>query len=229
MNFENFSKMLDNIDLKITSIQYQMFEKYFKFLESENKKYNLTSITTEDEVFEKHFYDSLSVLKVIDLSNKLVVDVGAGAGFPLLPLKIVKPSIKATLVDATLKKVNFINTVAKDLNLDVEVINGRVEELKGKYDVVVARALAPLNQLLEIISNLIDINGYLIALKGSNYRTELKQAEKAMNVLGFELVNVVKVLMPNSKIEHYNLLLKKVKKHDGFYPRSYSKISKNPL
>jgi 16S rRNA (guanine527-N7)-methyltransferase len=230
MDFKSFNNALKTIELEVNENQYQQLYRYYELLVSENEKYNLTNITNVDEVFEKHFYDSISIVRMLDLSDKTILDIGAGAGFPLLPIRIFKTDIKATLLDATLKKVNFINMVIKDLKLNnIEAVNGRAEEFNKKYDVVVARALAPLNQLLELSCNSIKKGGHLIAMKGSNYKEELKSSEKALNLLGFELVNVEAITLTNSNLKHYNLLFKKVRQHDGFYPRSYAKISKQPL
>jgi 16S rRNA (guanine527-N7)-methyltransferase len=230
MDYKSFNALLKTIELEVNENQYQQLYDYYKLLVSENEKYNLTNITNIDEVFEKHFFDSISIVRMLDLSDKTILDIGAGAGFPLLPVRIFKPDIKATLLDATLKKVNFINMVIKSLKLNnIEALNGRAEEFEKKYDVVVARALAPLNQLLELSCNSIKKGGHLIAMKGSNYKEELKTAEKAISLLGFELVNVEAVDLKKSDIKHYNLLFKKIKQHDGFYPRSFAKISKQPL
>jgi 16S rRNA (guanine527-N7)-methyltransferase len=230
MDFKSFNALLKTIELEVNENQYQQLYDYYKLLVSENEKYNLTNITDIDEVFEKHFFDSISIVRMLDLSDKSILDIGAGAGFPLLPVRIFKPDIKATLLDATLKKVNFINMVIKDLKLNnIEAVNGRAEEFEKKYDVVVARALAPLNQLLELSCNSIKKGGHLIAMKGSNYKEELKNAEKAISLLGFELVNVEAINLKKTDIKHFNLLFKKVKQHDGFYPRNYAKISKQPL
>ena len=230
MEFLAFKKLCNSIEITISNEQYLQLREYFNLLVIENKKYNLTSITDEPAVFEKHFFDSLSASKIINLENKTIVDIGAGAGFPLIPLKILIPSLKATLIDATLKKVNFMEAVIKQLGLkDIKVVNARAEEQQGEFDIVIARAVAPLNELTELACNLVKLNGHLIAMKGSNYKVELKQAENALGVLGFELVNVQPYLLPTEQAERNNLLFKKVKKHDGRYPRSYSKISKQPL
>jgi 16S rRNA (guanine527-N7)-methyltransferase len=230
MDYKSFNSMLKTIELEISENQYQQLYRYYELLVSENEKYNLTNITNVDDVFEKHFFDSISIVRMLDLTDKSIVDIGAGAGFPLLPVKIFKSNIKATLLDATLKKVNFINMVIKELKLNnIETVNGRAEESDKKYDVVVARAVAPLNQLLELSCNVVKKGGHLIAMKGSNYKDELKSAEKALTLLGFKLVNVEAIKLIKSDIVHYNLLFRKVKQHDGFYPRSYAKISKQPL
>lgn len=230
MDFKSFNSLLKTIELEISENQYLQLHSYYELLVSENEKYNLTNIKNIDEVFEKHFFDSISIVRMLDLSDKTILDIGAGAGFPLLPVKIYQNNIKATLLDATLKKVNFINMVIKQLKLNnIETINARAEDIDKKYDVIVARAVAPLNQLLELSCNSVKKGGHLIAMKGSNYKEELKAAQKALTTLGFELVNVEAVKLIKSDITHYNLLFKKIKNHDGFYPRSYAKISKQPL
>jgi 16S rRNA (guanine527-N7)-methyltransferase len=118
MDYKSFNSMLKTIELEVSENQYQQLYRYYELLVSENEKYNLTNITGVDEVFEKHFFDSISIVRMLDLSDKTILDIGAGAGFPLLPIRIFKTDIKATLLDATLKKVNFINMVIKDLKLN---------------------------------------------------------------------------------------------------------------
>ncbi len=230
MDYQTFGKMLASLDLKINQKQYDQLNKYYQLLWQENQKFNLTSIVDEDQVFEKHFFDSLSTIKTFDLKNKKVIDIGAGAGFPLIPIKIMLKDLDITLLDATLKKVNFMKMVVAELGLEnVKVVNSRVEDFSTKFDVVVARGLAPLNELVELACNIVKLEGHLIALKGNNYKAELKQAEKAIEVLGYELSNVFPFTLPTDKAQHNNLVLKKVKKHDGRYPRPYAKISKQPL
>lgn len=230
VEYLEFKKLCNTIEIDINADQYAKLLKYYQLLVEASSKHNLTSILDKQGVFEKHFFDSLSASKLIKLENLSIVDVGAGAGFPLIPLKILVPNIKVTLIDATLKKVNFMQSVVSALELkDVKVLNARAEEQPGTFDVVIARAVAPLNELVEITCNLVRKNGYLIAMKGSNYKLELNQAKKALDVLGYELVNVQPYLLPTEQAKHNNLLFKKVKDHDGRYPRSYSKISKQPL
>ena len=170
MNKEEFLKELHKINIKITNKQLEQLEQYYNILVEENKKYNLTSITNKEEVYLKHFYDSLTINKIINLTNQSLCDIGTGAGFPGLVLKIVFPSLNITLVDATEKKCNFLKMVISKLNLkDINIINERAEiyskEVREKYDIVTSRAVAPLKHLLEYSIPLVKINGYYIAMK----------------------------------------------------------------
>ena len=170
MNKEEFINEVSNIGIDLTDKQLEQLEKYYQQLIVENKKYNLTSIIEKEDVYLKHFYDSLTITKIIKLNNQSLCDIGTGAGFPGLVLKIIYPNLKVTLLDATEKKCNFLKLVIKELNLkDIEVINERAEiyskKIREKYDIVTSRAVAPLKHLLEYSIPLVKVNGYYIAMK----------------------------------------------------------------
>ena len=206
------------------------FEKYYKFLVEENNKYNLTSITDKDEVYIKHFLDSLSIENIIDLDNISLCDVGSGAGFPAIPLKIMYPNIKLTIIEPTLKRCNFLKQVVEMLNMkDVEIINDRAENIKDMhFDVVCARAVSNLSILLELCIPLVKVNGYFISMKGSNYKEELDGASNALNVLDAKVEDIYEY-----DLEEYGkrvlLKIKKIKETKKIYPRMYSQIKKKPL
>ena len=172
MNKEQFIKELLKLNIEISDIQLEKLEKYYEILERENKLYNLTAITEKESVFLKHFYDSLTIVKIIDLNDESLCDLGTGAGFPGMVLKIMFPNLKVTLIDATLKKCKFLEKVIKELKLEnIKVINARVEEYakieREKHEIVTARAVAPLKHLLEYGIPLLKVNGIFVAMKGN--------------------------------------------------------------
>ena len=226
----SFKEDLLKHNISLSEEQLSMFDSYYKLLVTENKKYNLTAITEEDDVYDKHFYDSISILFYYDLSNKKVLDVGAGAGFPSMPLKIANQSIDLYVLDSTAKRMHFIEMLRDELNLsNVTTIVARAEEYKEQqFDVITARGVAKLNVLLELCCDLVKENGYLIFLKGSNYLNEIKESENAIKTLGYKLIET-KEYEVNDGSTHYLVTLQKVKSHKNKYPRSYSNIKKKPL
>lgn len=231
MDIVDFKNILKEKGLELDKHKEDKFICYYNFLVQENNKYNLTSLISFDDVFEKHFYDSLSIMFNFDISNLHVLDVGSGAGFPSMPLKIFDESIKLDILDATSKKMFFIEQLAKQLKLeDVHTIVSRAEEYKSqKYDLVLTRGVARLNVLLELVADLLKDNATFVAMKGSSYNEELTESQNAMSKLGFILQDVQEVKLPLSKMTHYNLFFKKANKHDRIYPRSYAKIKAHPL
>lgn len=179
MNKEQFIEELKNINIDITEEQLQKLDHFYKLLIEWNNKINLTRITEEQEVYLKHFYDSLTIKRVIDLnSTETLCDVGTGAGFPGIVLKIMYPNLKITLVDALQKRVNYLNEIIKELELkDIKAIHVRGEDLKEKYDVVTARAVANIEKLLTYTMHLLNKEGKLIAMKG-NIDEEITQEVK---------------------------------------------------
>lgn len=233
MNKEEFLKELRKINIKITDKQLAQLEQYYNILLEENKKYNLTSITNKEEVYLKHFYDSLTINKIINLTNQSLCDIGTGAGFPGLVLKIVFPSLNITLVDATEKKCNFLKMVISKLNLkDINIINERAEiyskEVREKYDIVTSRAVAPLKHLLEYSIPLVKINGYYIAMKsdiskeveGINiYEEKLNIKEEDRIIFELPKENSLRTLIKYKKLEKTSLK----------FPRKYNEIKKKNL
>lgn len=223
-------KLLEEFGVKTAEID--MFSKYLSLLLEWNEKFNLTAITDKDEIEEKHFIDSIELAKYFDLKNKTLLDVGSGAGFPGIPLAIVEPTLKVTLLEATGKRVTFLKEVVKQLGLkNVEVIQGRAEELgtREKYDFVTARAVKELNILLEICFYLVKVNGTFVAYKSSNVDNELNNAKHAMKCLGVEEYKKFEYSLPNSKDNRVLLGILKKNKTLKKYPRHYSEISKSPL
>lgn len=233
MNREQFIEELLKLNIEINDIQLEKLEKYYEILERENKLYNLTSITEKENVFLKHFYDSLTITKIIDLNKQSLCDLGTGAGFPGMVLKIIFPNLKVTLIDATLKKCNFLEKVIKELSLEnINVINERVEEYakkeREKYDIVTARAVAPLKHLLEYGVPLLKVNGVFIAMKG-NINKELVGIETYENKLTIKITKSIEFQLPIEKSCRNLISFTKLEKTDLKYPRKYSEIKKKNL
>lgn len=233
MNKQNFIEELLKLNIKISDIQLEKLEKYYEILERENKLYNLTSITEKESVFLKHFYDSLTIVKIIDLNNETLCDLGTGAGFPGMVLKIMFPNLKVTLIDATLKKCNFLEKVIKELKLEkINVINARVEEYakieREKYDIVTARAVAPLKHLLEYGIPLLKVNGTFVAMKG-NVNEELKNIDNYLDKLKIKQDKIIDFQLPLENSHRTLISFIKLAKTDIKYPRKYSEIKKKSL
>jgi 16S rRNA (guanine527-N7)-methyltransferase len=230
----NFKELTSNININLTDKMEELFESYYSFLVYYNEFVNLTAITEHDEVYIKHFYDSLLMSKAIDLSGKKIIDVGAGAGFPSVPLAIVNKDLDVTIIDALNKRIVFLNELIKKLELkNVKAIHARAEEYaldyKESYDIATARAVAKLQILLELCLPLVKKGGYFIALKGKDYIEELKEAENALKVLGGRVVKTLEFNLPNDLGQRYILVIEKIKECPKAYPRQFAKIKKNPL
>ncbi len=231
MNNETFKKELKKLNIELTKEQEQQLEKYYEMLIETNKYINLTRITNKEEVYLKHFYDSLTIIKTIDLTDSLsLIDIGTGAGFPGLVLKIVFPNLKVTLLDSLNKRIEFLNTVINELNLKgIKTIHSRIEDYKEEqFDIVTSRAVAKTNILLELSYNLVKPNGYYIFLK-SDIEQELKESENAIKILNLELIKVEKFILPIENSKRTIIKLKKTSKTNSKYPRNFTQIKKNPL
>ena len=233
MNREQFVEELLKLNIEISDIQLKKLEKYYEILERENKLYNLTSITEKESVFLKHFYDSLTIVKIIDLNNESLCDLGTGAGFPGMVLKIIFPNLKVTLIDATLKKCNFLEKVIKELKLEnIKVINARVEEYakieREKYDIVTARAVAPLKHLLEYGVPLLKVNGTFVAMKG-NINEELNGIENYENKLKIKQNKRIDFQLPIENSNRTLISFIKLEVTNNKYPRKYTEIKKKSL
>lgn len=226
MNQNKFIEELKKINISINELQLKQLERYYELLVEYNKFMNLTGITIKEEVYLKHFYDSLTIAKVIDLNQyDTLCDIGTGAGFPGLVIKIIYPNLKITLLDSLNKRLNFLNIVIKELNLkDIETIHIRAEEYKKQFDIVVARAVAPLNILLEYCIPITKVNGYFIAMKGKN-----EEANNALKELNSEIIETNSFLLPIEQSNRTIIKIKKIKETNKKFPRKYSEIKKNPL
>lgn len=211
------------------------FNKYYEILVEENSKYNLTNITLKDEVFEKHFNDSIYMNKIIDLNSiSTLCDIGSGAGFPALPLKIAYPHLKITIIEPTLKRVKFMKMVCEMLNLkDVTIINGRAEDVISDYresfDVVTARAVANLQLLLELTVPYAKVGGYVISYKGSNAIEELSLCNNAFKVLNCNVEEIKEYELNDSYGKRTLIKILKKEKTNTKYPRRYAEMKKKLL
>lgn len=239
MNIEEFSKELTKLASKIEiELSLDETEKLYKFmylLLEWNEKINLTAITEPEDIILKHFVDSITIKKYIKSENK-VLDMGTGAGFPGIPLKIISSDTYFTLVDSLNKRIIFLNEVCDKLKLDkIENIHSRAEELaknkkyREQYDVVTSRAVARLASLVEYMLPFVKVGGRCICMKGSNVDEELIEAKKAINVLGGEIEKVDKFLLPNSDIERNIVIIKKIKNTSCKYPRKPGTATKQPI
>lgn len=239
MNIEEFSKELTKLASKIEiELSLDEIEKLYKFmylLLEWNEKINLTAITEPEDIILKHFVDSITIKKYIKSENK-VLDMGTGAGFPGIPLKIISSDTYFTLVDSLNKRIIFLNEVCDKLKLDkIENIHSRAEELaknkkyREQYDVVTSRAVARLASLVEYMLPFVKVGGRCICMKGSNVDEELIEAKKAINVLGGKIEKVDKFLLPNSDIERNIVIIKKIKNTSCKYPRKPGTATKQPI
>ena len=221
--------MEENIE-KLISGANEKFEKYYRMLVEWNEKFNLTAITDREGVFVKHFADSLLGERYVP-SGATVLDVGAGAGFPSLPIKIVRPDVKLTLNDSLLKRIGFLNEVVSALGLtDVETVHARAEDLKRRdyYDVVVSRAVAPLNILSECCLPFVKVGGKFVAYKAEDCADEVSQAANAIELLGGRLLCVDKLRLDEDTVRSF-VIVEKNRKTDKKYPRNKNLPRKSPL
>lgn len=213
------------------------FQKYFELLIDWNNKINLTAITQESEVAYKHFLDSISVFKsgVINHGDK-IIDIGTGAGFPGIPMKIYDESLSVTLLDSLNKRIVFLNEVINSLNLkDISCVHGRAEDFgrekdfREKYDVCVSRAVANLATLSELCLPFVKVGGYFVAMKGPKADEEIEMGKKAIKLLGGEIAEIISYPIEGTDLEHNMVLIKKISQISEKYPRKAPKPSKEPL
>lgn len=234
MKKEEFISLLRERGLFLTENQISQFEKYLHLIQEHNKVMNLTGITEEEEVYEKHFYDSLLFSFNEDMENLSLIDVGSGAGFPGIPLAITYPSLKITLLEPLMKRCVFLSLVVEELGLkNVEVVCDRAEiyskENKEKFDIATARAVSKLNILLEIASQMIKVGGYFVALKGRIAEEEIEQAKFALKLLNFKIEKNKEDRLPSEEDKRVNIFIRKMGTTNGKYPRNYSQIKNRPL
>jgi 16S rRNA (guanine527-N7)-methyltransferase len=223
-----------NINLEKEDIE--SFFKYKETLLKWNKNINLTAITDDRDIIIKHFIDSISVVPYIGKDLKKVIDVGTGAGFPGIPLKIIKKDLNVTLLDSLEKRTKFLNEVIEKLDLkNIEVIHSRAEDkgvsgdFREKFDLALARAVANLPVLLEYCLPFVKTGGTFIAMKGSDIQEELDNSKKALEILGGEIKDVIKFNLPSTDIKRNIIIIKKFRHTPTKYPRKSGKPSKAPL
>ncbi|MDA5459216.1 rRNA small subunit methyltransferase, glucose inhibited division protein GidB [Weissella confusa] len=239
MNPEEFAAALREHNVELNAQQLAQYQQYYERLVAVNEHMNLTAITERDEVYLKHFYDSLTLAWAypeLQTDELHMIDVGAGAGFPSLPLKIAFPQLQITIIDALNKRINFLRDLVKELGLEgVTVEHARAEEFGNKtapareqYDVATARALARLNVLGELTLPFVKVGGVLLAMKGSAADEELAEAKKAITTLGAEIGDQIDVSLPNGDPRSV-IVIKKVKNTPKKYPRKPGDPVRKPL
>lgn len=237
MKQELFYQELAQKGFELTDLQKQQFQRYFELLVEWNEKINLTAITEEEEVYLKHFYDSLAPILQGYVTNEptSLLDIGAGAGFPSLPMKILFPQLEVSIIDSLNKRIRFLHLLAEELGLEgVHFYHGRAEDFaqnkdfRSTFDIVTARAVARMQILLELTIPFLKKNGKLIALKASSAEDELDQAKNALNVLFAKVLENVDYNLPNGDPRTLTIVEKK-KETPNKYPRKAGLPNKRPL
>ena len=237
MTPQEFYQLLIQQGIELTDRQKDQFERYFELLVEWNEKINLTAITEKNEVYLKHFYDSIApVLQgLIDNQELKLLDIGAGAGFPSLPMKIIYPQLDVTIIDSLNKRINFLKLLAEELKLDkVHFYHGRAEDLaqdkafRAQFDLVTARAVARMQVLSELTIPYLKVGGKLLALKASNAHEELEEAKNALNLLFSKVQDNLSYALPNGDPRFITVVEKK-KETPNKYPRKAGMPNKRPL
>lgn len=236
-NTDQFKKDLQKLKINLDEHQIEQFVIYYEMLVEWNQVMNLTAITEYDDVLKKHFIDSLSLIKAYDVTKKSnVIDIGTGAGFPGLALKIAFPSLQITLLDSLNKRIQFLNAVIERLELSgVDTVHGRAEDfakpgkLREKYDICVSRAVANLSTLSEYCLPFVKEGGLFISYKSEKISEEIEKAEKAISTLGGKVEGQVEFTLPQSDFYRNLFIIRKVKKTPSKYPRKAGLPSKEPL
>lgn len=237
MNIDQFVSALEKYHIQLTEKQLTQFNRYFELLVEWNEKMNLTAITEKEEVYLKHFFDSVTAGFYYDFNRPIsVCDVGAGAGFPSIPLKIIFPQIQVTIVDSLNKRITFLNELAKELGLEETYFYhdraetfGQNKAFREQFDVVTARAVARLSVLSELCLPLVKEGGQFVALKAANADEEVKVAKRGVNLLGGEIEKVHAFTLPLEESERNVIIINKVKKTPKKYPRKPGTPNKSPL
>ena len=226
----------EKMGIELSQNQLEKFDLYKKLLLEWNEKMNLTAITDYEGIAIKHFADSISVLPLIENKNASLIDVGTGAGFPGIPLKIANDGFKVTLLDSLNKRITFLEEVKKELGItNLECIHSRAEDggrnadLREKFDYCVSRAVARLSVLSEYCMPFVAVGGYFISLKGPDAAEELTEAQKAISVLGGKVEKVVEITIPESDLKHCAVVIKKIKSTPKAYPRKAGTAAKKPI
>lgn len=237
MNKEQFSEALASKGIMLSERQQEQFQTYFRLLVEWNEKMNLTAITEEEQVYNKHFYDSLTPAFFFSFDQvEKVADIGGGAGFPSIPLKIAFPHLRMTIIDSLNKRMNFLQHVASELGLEnLSPVHGRAEErgqepaYRQAFDLVVARAVARLNVLSEYCLPFARVGGHFIALKGADLAPELNEGKKAIKLLGGKTKQVETFQLPEDAGERNIVIIEKVASTPKGYPRKAGTPAKKPL
>ncbi len=228
--FQELKKL--NIDLSLE--QSAKFESYYTTLIEVNEVMNLTAITDKEEIYRKHFLDSLEITRALPKSKYSLCDVGSGAGFPSIPLAIVDPKVEVTIIDALHKRIRFLNDLIKKLDLtNVKAFHARAEEYAKEYresfDVVTARAVARLSILAELCLPLTKVGGLFVAMKGASGDLELQEAEFAIQILGGKIIKKYAFTLPDEEEQRQIIVIEKIMPTPRKYPRAFGKIKEKPL
>ena len=235
--FELMKNACDSVEMNFDEDKYNKFITYKNLLQEWNEKINLTAITEDEEVIKKHFIDCIKAFSENQFKEaKTLIDVGTGAGFPGLPIAIMKEDLTITILDSLNKRVNFLNIVKNSLNLtNVTTIHSRAEdgarnkELREKFDIATSRAVANMAVLSEFCLPYVKVGGYFIALKGPAITDELNDAKNAIGTLGGKLIEVIEVSVEGTDLKHNLVVIKKVKETPKTYPRKAGSITKKPI
>lgn len=229
-------RLLEELKANNVACDEQQADLLLSFMEetlSTNKKFNLTAIKDRNEFVEKMIFDSALPISCFDFTNKKGIDVGTGAGYPGMVLKILAPSMNLTLLDSTSKKINFINDFAKQNAISVSGVSARSEDFcklhREEFDFATARAVANLSILLEIITPMLKVHGHFIALKGPGFEEEIKEASNALNKLSLKIKKVEEFELPESKEKRAIIIIEKLEVTKKKYPREYTDIKRQPL
>lgn len=236
-NRDILKKGIEDLGIKTSDKMLDNFKIYRDILVDWNQKMNLTGIEDEKEVYIKHFLDSVSAVRNGYIKDGMsIIDIGTGAGFPGMPLRICLENLKVTLLDSLNKRINFLQEVSNNLGIDnIEFIHGRAEDFakeenyREQYDIATARAVAGLPVLMEFCVPFVKVGGYFICLKGPNANLELEESKAAMEVLGVKFIEKINVELPDSDLNHNILVFEKVENTPAKYPRKAGKPAKNPI
>jgi 16S rRNA (guanine527-N7)-methyltransferase len=237
MQVEAFRRQVEERGIKLNDVQMEQFDKYFQLLVEWNEKVNLTAITEKEEVYEKHFFDSLAASFFFDFSKvENLIDIGAGAGFPSLPIKILFPHLKITIIDSLRKRIIFLEHLMDSIGLsNVVCLHGRAEdfgmmaEYREQFDIATARAVARLNVLAEYCIPFVKVGGYFLALKGSDGPQEWKEAHKAIKALGANEFQIDTLHLPTDEAERTIIQIQKQSSTPKKYPRKAGTPAKKPI
>ena len=230
---KKIKEIFEKYDIKLSDFQIKQFEDFFVALIETNKYMNLTAITDENEVILKHFLDSCLAEKNFP-KNAKVIDVGSGAGFPAIPLKIIRPDLQICMLDSLNKRVNFLNTVIEKLNMSgIYAVHARAEDFakqnREKFDIATARAVAQLNTLVEYLLPFVKVGGCAVIYKSSKLQEELQNAEKAIKTLGGKVKSIDRYMIKEESLERNILIIDKIAKTPPKFPRDKNKPKLNPI
>ena len=234
MNESQFIEALLEKGIQLSNLQIKQFQLYYETLIEWNQKMNLTAITKKEDVYLKHFYDSISPAFDFPFDQQTIIDVGAGAGFPSIPLKIIYPNLKIMIVDSLNKRITFLHHLFEVLQLqDVDAIAMRAEDYAKLHfqsaDIVMARAVARLSILDELCLPLVKVGGYFITLKGKNAKEEVLESKTGIEILGGKIEKEATFTLSDDNDYRSNIFIHKIKQTPKRYPRAFGKIKKQPL